>query len=588
MDLLSDITARITQIRAGGHVRPPLLVLGTSERVGSNWLADTLGANLNVLNEPLRQQLDASHPLAPLGPHPRTLAGCDADELGPLGRHALALLAASNYAEQGQPRRAVKETNLYGAIGLPLGLWPDAPVVVASRSPLGVVSSFARGRLWQRFDYPRVYARMTALVATHPAYRRWAPLFPEGRPTEQVALVRLIVVNTVLLAEALAGRTDVVHVPYETAVEDQETVLTEVTKLIGEPLTARPGNAFAPSVDAAFGTAAAQELVAYLDERAADRVRATTRDLLDRVASIVPEDVAANARRWLAGAGRYRRTLPRRHPVGPSASSVPPEAPAGDLRTHWVQRNGVTWRSLLVRNDEFVAFLNALAAVDLPNTIPGSGTHLLCVPMPAGRGGRLYQQHGRWTVSTGYGTHPAYWVTWIGAAAFAAWFGARLPLRCEATALADDVDPAAGNIGYQVGDVVGVIEPGREAGDLHHPVGNVMLWCADGPGRDELAGGPAARWLTGAAWNTPGTAEQVRRAQPRHLTGASRGVGIRLVLPENPAPVTPREIASILRAWMTSLDDRGAPLADLDERLIAALQPDVGLGAHVGASAGPA
>ena len=49
--------------------------------------------------------------------------------------------------------------------------------------------------------------------------------------------------------------------------------------------------------------------------------------------------------------------------------------------------------------------------------------------MPHQRGGRLHYDPdaSRWQVSEGYERHPVYWVTWTGAAAFAAWEGARLP-----------------------------------------------------------------------------------------------------------------------------------------------------------------
>ena len=48
-------------------------------------------------------------------------------------------------------------------------------------------------------------------------------------------------------------------------------------------------------------------------------------------------------------------------------------------------------------------------------------------------------------------------------------------------------------------------------------------------------------------------------------------------------------LAARLTAWIASLTDRSRPLAEIDERLIAALdasQADGGLGSHVAAGAG--
>ncbi|MGW3163340.1 SUMF1/EgtB/PvdO family nonheme iron enzyme [Streptomyces sp. NPDC001142] len=155
--------------------------------------------------------------------------------------------------------------------------------------------------------------------------------------------------------------------------------------------------------------------------------------------------------------------------------------------------------------------------------------------MPHERGGRLhYDPAGRrWRVSSGYESHPAYWVTWIGAAFMAAWSGARLPTRAEA--LRATKGARAHNTDYLVGDVCPVAEPGLGDREIHHAVGNVQIWCADGPEQPEAQ--PVQRYLFGAAWNTPSTEEAVTAIRSRYLLGSSRGVGIRLV--RDPAPRTP-------------------------------------------------
>jgi hypothetical protein len=243
------------------------------------------------------------------------------------------------------------------------------------------------------------------------------------------------------------------------------------------------------------------------------------------------------------------------------------------------------WQNLLVTNDEFAAFLNEMAGQGLPNRLDGN--YLLAIEMPHERGGRLHHNpHARrWTVSPGFGTHPAYWVTWTGAAAFAARHGARLPSRAEMIAETSRDDLAVTNHGYHARDTVPVTEPDRGPGEIHHLAGNLQVWCSDGPAVAPSA--PASRWLHGAAWNTPGTPEELHRPRSRHLPGASRGVGIRLVRDHagKQFPATAAEVAGTLSAWVRTLAGRHRPLRDLDEGL-ATLQADCGLRPHIGASAG--
>lgn len=100
----------------------------------------------------------------------------------------------------------------------------------------------------------------------------------------------------------------------------------------------------------------------------------------------------------------------------------------------------------------------------------------------ARRTAALPLQARRWIVSPGYGAHPVYWVTWTGAAAFAACHGARLPFRAEMIAETDQENLTVTNHGYQAGDTIPASEPGREPGDIHHLAGNLQIWCCDASG----------------------------------------------------------------------------------------------------------
>ena len=206
--LLDEIEARLQRMAHAAHQRgevllPPLLVLGTCERVGSNWISDTLRPVLGQHNEPFRQQLAGDHPLSPLNPRLTGFSGGDLPTLGHLGRHWLVTFAISKY---GLTRQAVKETNLFFAMPALLALLPGAPVLVLSRSPLGVASSFTRSRLFARWGYGARYQQMIAMTRYGSGCaRRFSALVPDDDPPDLVALARLHVLNTVLLADALAG-----------------------------------------------------------------------------------------------------------------------------------------------------------------------------------------------------------------------------------------------------------------------------------------------------------------------------------------------------------------------------------------------
>jgi hypothetical protein len=146
---LKEIAARVAAMRESGEdILPPLLLLGVMERVGSNWVSDTLRPVTGQHNEPFRQQVSPAHPLSALNP------GLSLEDpssaLGPYGRHWLVTFTAGKHAPV---RQVIKETNLFFALPALLDLFPDSPAAVLTRSPLGVASSFARGGLFGRWGY---------------------------------------------------------------------------------------------------------------------------------------------------------------------------------------------------------------------------------------------------------------------------------------------------------------------------------------------------------------------------------------------------------------------------------------------------
>jgi hypothetical protein len=505
-----EIAARVREIRAsGGGVLPPLLLLGTMERVGSNWVSDTLRPVTGQHNEPFRQQLGPAHPLSALNP------GLSPDEpldrLGPYGRHWLVTFAAGKHAAE---RQVIKETNLFFALPALLGLFPGSPVAVLTRSPLGVASSFARGDLFRRWDYRARYRQVTAM-ATRPEYAAFAGVVPDDDPADLTALARLQVLNTLLIASALhqrgdAGKAEVIR--YETSVLDPGAAHAALARLVPEaPRLTSPhsGPPAGAAADDTFATTAGKDdLTALLSAVDAEDVSAAAARALSAGREAVPGPAWDLARDWAGGGELYSLAPPRPRALpGRSASASRLSCPVRWVAGH---SGGLRWRNLLVTNDEFAAFLNEMGGAGLPNHM--DGCYLLAVEMPRERGGRLhYNRYARrWAASPGFGHHPAYWVTWAGAAAYAARHGARLPARAELLAETSRDTLTVTNCAYQAGDTVPAAEPGRSPGEIHHVAGNLQVWCADGPD-DGIPEGPASRWLVLGVAAT-GDGAQRRRA----------------------------------------------------------------------------
>ncbi|MFJ2414332.1 hypothetical protein [Streptomyces brevispora] len=578
---LPDGTIRSIVVRLAAHLNeqdgrpasPPALALGIFERVGSNWLSDSLRGEMPQHNEPFRQQLGREHPLSPGNRVPPSLQGTG---LSGLGWHHL-LCALSDL--HGQPRHLVKETNLFFATDTVLGMLPESPAVVLTRAPIGIASSFARGRLWDRWRYGDRYAQVAA-TARAPRWRTvFAPLLPQDDPDPATALGRLIVVNSLLLARALfdgdePSRRPRLVIPYEQHVSDPGRTEVGLTQFLGigmpEPADESPNAAGAtPATDTTFATTGRKDtLVAELASGVVDLVSTAVAKTLAQARQQFDPEVTETVTQWLEGDDQYEvhEPVPR-----PSRRVRPQPAPQRMAKPAYRPVGQIQWRNLLVTNAEMAELLTMLHAGGAVNS--RLGTNLLVCPMPHERGGRLHYDpvDRRWRVSRGYESHPAYWVTWIGAAVAAAWFGARLPSRAEA--LDATKGARAYNSGYAVGDSCPVMEPGLGDREIHHLIGNVQFWCGDGPALPEAQ--PLQRYLFGAAWNTPSTEDAVSAVRSRYLLGSSRGVGVRLARdPQttDAARLGAWELAHLLNQWVDAVNEsaRTTP-GGLDRLLISSL-----------------
>ncbi|MFG2917576.1 hypothetical protein ACGF0D_32360 [Kitasatospora sp. NPDC048298] len=337
-------------VKAAGRTgRAPLLILGAFERVGSNWVSDQLRASMQQHNEPFRQQLGVEHPLSALNPRPDS-------ELTALNRHHL---ACALHDLHGSERHAVKETNLFFASRSVTGLLPESPVLVLTRAPLGIASSFERGGLWQRWAYAERYLGL-ARTARTPRWRDWSPLLPLDDPQPPVALARMIAVNALLLAEALradlagCGRP-LAHLPYERHVSAPEDVRSGLARFLGVPVAA-PSGMPKRGDGGDFDTSRPKsELVAELPASSAALVHHHVATSLARATAIVDAATVKTASHWLAGDDEYEL----REPYERTRRRVAVPMQAGSrLPSVGYRRSGlspVTWRNLLISNLEMAA-----------------------------------------------------------------------------------------------------------------------------------------------------------------------------------------------------------------------------------------
>jgi formylglycine-generating enzyme required for sulfatase activity len=561
------------------QILAPGLAMGISERVGTNWFSDTLRDTMEQHNEPFRQQLHPSHPLSSLNPNLARLEDIDVKSMHPYERHWLVTFVASKY---GDARQLIKETNLFFAVRNYMQLFSDAPIIVLSRDPIGIASSFTKGNLFDRWGYGERYDQMRTMTERR-EFSGYRFAVDAEHPDKIRSLGRLIALNTLLLADAIGDRP-FAHVPYEAATKDQRATLKSVSYLLFKDdslvMNYNAVTSTAANPDSTFNTRRTKKtLTADLDKSDIRTLVAEIRTVLTRAEGCVPPPVVERAKKFLesdekkyTATGRYvpKKSTARGTEATSSAPSVEPQFVE-------VDNQSLLWRNTLVTNREFCDFINELQAAGLSNVV--CGTQLLCnEAMISERGGRIHRDEaaGTYYVDAAYENHPVYWVTWIGAVAFARFAGSQLPMRKDIDELAmqSAIEMSEINADYRVGDATAVAEQRIGANDsIYHLLGNVAIWCQDGPAESEQSGGPMKKYFYGIAWNTPSTIEEARAVKSRHITGSSRGIGIRLVRDsaKNYTPESPADIAQSINVSFEALADRTQPLAKLEAQFTARL-----------------
>ena len=214
-----------------------------------------------------------------------------------------------------------------------------------------------------------------------------------------------------------------------------------------------------------------------------------------------------------------------------SDSGQPDESP-----THAVYVDAFYMDESEVTNAQYAEFLNA----------KGKHTEDNRIWMFIGaQNDKIEAVSGVYRVKTGYENHPAVFVSWYGAMAYAEWKGKRLPTEAEWEKAArgglsgqnypwgNTIDSSQANYNNNIGETTAVGQyPANDYG-LNDMAGNVWEWCLDeydanfysvSPARNPLSGANSVQWLLdnwtstsnfrvlrGGSWGDPGTEVRVTR-----------------------------------------------------------------------------
>jgi hypothetical protein len=576
---LANIRGNVTKIeqfcsKEGLPFKKPLLILGTFERVGSNWLLDTLNQHVHTHNEPFKQQLSEESEFSTMSPQLESIEKPLTSDKDPFPSYWLETFVAAKY---GTIDHAVKENNLFFALENYLKFFPDTPILIVKREPLGILSSFIDQDLFDKWDYEKRYEQLKN-VSHSEKWESFQFICDDTDKEEKppiVRLTRMLFLNSLLMAHLL-GKRPCKELTYESSIKDRSEVLQFLSTEVF------PGKTFSdtqnnvpekqPASQGIFSTRRTKnKLESYLDADDQRIIFEELNRLFDLAREKFDPTVIERTQHFLSY-GKNQYSLAGRRNLHTSPES--PEKTAEQAPMEFISDDAqkIEWRNILATNEEYCSFLNEMRNNGI-NNIVGGGQMLFNENMIDGRGGRIHfnKDKNKYEVSPGYENHPVYWVTWIGSSAFALSKGLRLPKRTEINTLVYNTNVSLDSInaGHKLDDVQPVNIEDYVPGEVNNVVGNLAVWCSDG--KNQLPNDPqsATRYIYGTAWNRPATLREITKEHARPLVGNSRGVGIRLVKDGSSTQISPSELIERLRKIQTILKDNGAfSLHEKDEKII--------------------
>jgi formylglycine-generating enzyme required for sulfatase activity len=538
----------------------PVLIIGQFERIGSTWLMDFMDKIGRGQTEPLRQHVGMESPISTWS---QIAENADSHTFHPeLENSGFAQIWISNFlASQYQPETQItKETNLFFTLGFYLDLFPkESKILYLKRDVRGILSSFKRGKLYDKWNYFDRYLLLKRALIVNRKTEYLSMISHVDEHNWIDVLLFLYVANLIQIRKHLFNDEDkrnVLALSYEDMVANKSVELDRVQAYLGSNIEVEDeikevdnNNLFNTSKkkDNPF------DWEDVLTKEEEEYIRTKMSELLDLVNGLFSNEVAqfvetesfapgapsfANGKEAYssntfevqfseAHLSREQISNAQRYVEIPSGSVI--TLPDGDrqlsAKNEYVSNFNFSER--LTTNLEFASFLNWLYKQGFQNSIQGH--YIYYNPnIPPARGGRIVFKNGEYLVEKGYEDHPANWVSWIGAKAYAMWLGARLPMENEWDRVADLSDLEFTNFDHNNSNTTEVRQYDSNNLGIFDMFGNLRNWTENWYYPDKIdAETGISKVVKGLAWNAPGSTVRERTYKPVFMS--ARSIGIRLV-----------------------------------------------------------
>jgi formylglycine-generating enzyme required for sulfatase activity len=538
----------------------PVLIIGQFERIGSTWLMDFMDKIGRGQTEPLRQHVGTESPISTWS---QIVENADTHTFhSELKKSGFAQIWISNFlASQYQPETQItKETNLFFTLGFYLDLFPkESNILYLKKDVRGILSSFKRGKLYDKWNYFDRYLLLKRALIVNRKTEYLSLISHVDEDNWIDVLLFLYVANLIQIQKHLfiaKGGRDILELSYEDMVVNKSAELDRVQAFLGSNIEVEDevnevdnNNLFNTSKkkDNPFDweDVLTKEEEEYIRTKMSELINLVNGLFSNEVAQFVEtESFAPAAPDFASGKEEYcSHTFEvqlleahlSREQIHNAQAYV--EIPSGSVLTlpdghrQLSAKNEYVpdfkFSERLTTNLEFASFLNWLHQHGFQNSIQGH--YIYYNPnIPPTRGGRIVFKNGEYLIEKSYEDHPANWVSWIGAKAYAMWLGARLPMEKEWDRVADLSDFEFTNFDHNNSNTTEVRQYVSNNLGIFDMFGNLRNWTENWYYPDKInAETGISKVVKGLAWNAPGSTARERTYKPVFMS--ARSIGIRLV-----------------------------------------------------------